>query len=183
MKRKFKVITNLLHEFEFGDILIEHAKDVYYNGNYYILKDVVEKSPMFFEEIFEKPYEIWDAHSGGVIQSVKRISDGQIFKIGDTYENSNSIGIKYLIEEFEFDKDGKLLTQECDGMLIYEFEKSLENLNIVISDRKVYSKEEVEEILLTFENRFQAFKDELDELYQKHCDTYGTDITKIVKSR
>lgn len=101
--KKFKLIKEYPGSPNLGTICEERNNKssfcYYFEGekNIGITKDQVENQPEYWEEVIEKDYEILIARvAPQEILSVKRLSDGEVFTIGDlitgySYEDARSI--------------------------------------------------------------------------------------------
>lgn len=106
--------------------------------SYFMTKDKVENYPEFWEEVVEKDYKIlFINHNGTIINynesqndlkfywnihSIKRLSDGEIFTIGDKINHSHLdkddkiINNIYIIEKIYFIQSGRLAFYVGEGL-------------------------------------------------------------------
>ena len=182
MKRKFKVLTNLIEYYHKEDILIE-GSDGYSNGSYILEKYIIENSPMFFEEIFDKKYETI-RKNGGEIVSVQRLSDNKSFNIGDKFFHKLYPQDIFTIEKIYILDNGELMSSQiCErynmpfnlGFYIEDLEHYKEPVKIS------YSTEEVDNIILKIKEKFLDSRQLLIDAFDVECELIERDIEKLLK--
>lgn len=115
--KKYKLIKEYPGSLELGAIVKQSHRGIYYFGVERLLEKEVEDFPEFWEEVIEKTYEVlvWHQKETGAfidkrndtilykeeymnngewynIHSVKRLSDGEIFTVGDKVQCFSGFG-------------------------------------------------------------------------------------------
>lgn len=155
---KYKLIKKYPGSPELGSILTESSE----NCRMYPTEECMKNYPEFWEEVVEKDYEILSWYFGDMnitkdpdgsakeyfIYSVKRLSDNEIFIIGDkVIENVTGQKDFWIISEFSL-KDSRCFS--C-GVNINNIEKVKEPLFITEDGYEIFEGNECWEVLENYE--------------------------------
>ncbi len=146
--KKYKLLKDL-PDSKIGDEYIwNSSQEAYYKyGNVlgsYWGKDYVENNPEWFEEVIEKAWEILSYYNsdnpekrmclaplyecereGGDIFSIKRLSDGEVFTIGDEVYFKSNITNYWIIDNFYIRHDNVMLARSKDCQVVEEINMDL----------------------------------------------------------
>lgn len=108
MKKKFSLIKCYPGSPELGTIVVLNDMNLYESFGWYVdfKKSSIENHPEFWEKIVEE-YEVVASYNNK-ITSVKRLSDNEIFKIGDLCYPKGTVNNVHPIEDIDVLGSGKL---------------------------------------------------------------------------
>jgi len=115
--KKFKLIKEYPASPKLGFVVFERHCGMYHNietGNMYG-SQMIENQPEFWEEVVEKDYEILISRVvPQEILSVKRLSDGEVFTVGDLITGQSYADAR-VIEKIKIRYDGSIELEQKHG--------------------------------------------------------------------
>lgn len=143
---KYKVNTDNLdiHDIYKGDIINEDGT-FEWKGTYSMLaclKKAIELHPDWFEKVDEKDWEVWAYDLDNKIFQVKRLSDGEIFTVGDKVEFAPNPKYSFEIKEFFLRDDGILLARSKNCAAVEDvltIQHAKESLYITTDGKNLYN--------------------------------------------
>ena len=115
--KKFKLIKEYPASPKLGFVVSERHCGLYHNietGNMYS-SQMIESHPEFWEEVIEKDYEILISRVVPyTILSVKRLSDGEVFTVGDLITGQSYADAR-VIEKIKIRYDGSIELEQKHG--------------------------------------------------------------------